>query len=264
MNQARFGVFAIACLGMTGSVMASITSFNNWTLVEDPADPNFTGIVNNSDQITLSALGGPIPGAVDIGYQSINGATPATSTQGFAFDPAQGFSIAVDFALSFASANGDLAIGFGIGESSSGANSAGVALLTNDGVPFAFGGAARINDVTQPPAPLFAAPALTAAFFVTYDAGTGNITVGVGALGAAAPTTTTTFAGIQNTWNGDLLLASFFLRSESSLMDPWTSGTSDAVFSNFRVLTGQAIEVPTPGASLLLFAAGATLHRRRR
>lgn len=253
------------CIAGAGHSAASIADFNNWTLVEDPADPNFTSSIDGPSQITLRAIGGPVNSGVDIGYQSVNGITPATSTSGFAFDPSQSFSIAVDFSMSFPTASvGDLGIGFGIGEDGNGANGAGVALLTRNGSAFAFGGAARINDVNQSPGIIIATPNLVRSFFVSYNAATGDVVVGIGNTGAASPSATTTFAGIQNSWNGGLLMASFFLRSDGSLGDAWTSGAADAVFTNFRVLSGTPIEVPSPGSAALLALAGSIGTRRKR
>lgn len=250
---------------LASTTLGAINDFNNWTLVEDPPSPNFSSQVVNSSQIELSASGGAIPAGTDIGYQSVDGVTPATSTQGYAFDPAQSFSIAVDFSISFpGSASGDLGIGFGIGEDSDGMNSAGVALLTRNGTATAFGGAARINDVTQAPQAIVTLPSLTGAFFVSYDEPTGDVTVGVGAPGAGAASASTTFAGIQNSWNDGLLLASFFLRSDGTLGTPWASGTARASFTDFRVLSGSPVEVPSSGSSALAAIAGVMVFRRRR
>ncbi|TVQ76059.1 MAG: hypothetical protein EA380_09470 [Phycisphaeraceae bacterium] len=267
--MSRRAMFVAMVVGVgvfgAGHAAGSITDFNNWTLVEDPADPNFTSSINGPSQITLSAIGGPVNSGVDIGYQSVNGITPATSTSGFAFDPSQSFSIAVDFNMSFPTASvGDLGIGFGIGEDGDGMNGAGVALLTRDGLALAFGGAARINDVNQTPGIIFATPNLVRSFFVSYNSATGDVVVGVGNTGAASPSATTTFAGIQNSWSGGLLMASFFLRSDGALGDAWTSGAADAVFTNFRVLSGTPIEVPSPGSAALLALSGVIVTRRKR
>jgi len=234
---------------------AGIVDFNSWTLVQDPPHANFTSTVDSASQITLRATGGPIPAATDIGYQSVNGSTPAASTAGNAFDPAADFAVAVDYSLSFASPVGGLGIGFGIGEDIDGANSAGVALLTSSGSPIAFGGAARVNDVNQSPQ-LISVPATnTARLIASYQSATGNVTLGVSTNGDDTPEGTTTFNGIQNSWDGGLLLASFFLRSDNTLGSGWTAGTASAVFSNFHVISGTPVAVPEP-ATLMLAAAG--------
>jgi len=249
---------------------ADIIDFNNWTLVADPSHANFTSSVDSSSQITLHAADGSIPHATDIGYQSVNGSTPANSTAGYAFSPSFDFSVAVDFVLTFDSPSGGLAIGFGIGEDKDGENSAGVVLLTNNGTPFfVFGSAARINDVNQSPQAVPVAGQSTGRFIASYQSATGNVTLGVSTNGDDTPEVgTATFGNIQNNWNGGRLLTSFFLRSDSSLGTAWTSGTADAVFSNFHVISGTPLAVPEPStftlAALALLGLVARGHRRRR
>lgn len=254
------------CVAQAGVSHAAITDFTTWTQVQDPPHANFTASTT-ATQATLLASNGPIPSGTDIGYQSVNGSTPALSTAGHAFDPASSFSVAIDFNLAFAnSPAGGLAIGFGVGEDGDGENSAGAVMFTQNGAPqLFFGGAARTNDVTASPQPIFVGAALTGSMFASYDAATGNITLGASTTpGAASPAGTTTFTGVQNGWDNTLLLTSFFLRSDNSLGQAWQSGNAQAVFSNFRVLSGSPTAIPEP-ATLATFAfATALLLRRRR
>ena len=182
--------------------------------------------------------------------------------QGKAFDPAADFSIAIDYDLNLPlTAFGGLAIGFGIGEDIDGMNSAGAVITSNGPLTIAAGGAARVNDVTQVPAFLGLMPPKTGSFFVSYEAATGDVTVGIGAAGAASPSSDATFAGLQNSWNDTPLLTSFFLRSDNSVGLPWTSGSADAVFGNFRVLSGTptAINIPEPSSLAILALASLSL-----
>jgi hypothetical protein len=270
MKTHRFltSLCALAAALTVTACQADILDFNSWTLVQDPPHANFTSTVDSSSQITLRATGGPIPPATDIGYQSVNGNTPAASTAGHAFDPSADFSVAVDFSLSFASAVGGLGIGFGIGEDKNGENSAGVALLTVNGSPSLFFGAvARVNDVNQSPQAILVGGQNSGRLIASYQNATGNVTLGVSTNGDDIPEGTTTFSGIQNSWNGGLLLTSFFLRSDNSLGAAWTSGTANAVFSNFHVISGTPIAVPEPSmfmlAGLALLGLVAHGHRYR-
>lgn len=236
---------------------AAITDFNSWTLVQDPAHPGFTASVTPTTA-TLSAGNLAVPGGTDIGLQSVNGYTPAASTQGFYFSPNADFSLAIDYQWSFSnSPSGFLGLGFGIGEDADGMNSAGVAMLTSDGSPYlTFGGAARVNDVDQPPLVLgnpFVAPASAAGtLFVEYTAASGDVTVGAAtSQGAAAPAVFDDFVGIGNQWSGGNLIASFFIRSDEPPMGTaWNSGNADAVFTNFRILSGNAVAIPEPSTAI--------------
>lgn len=253
------------CVASASVSHAGILDLTTWTQVQDPPNVNFTASAT-STQATLLAGSGAVPSGTDIGYQSVNGLTPATSTAGHAFDPASNFSVAIDFNLAFSNTpTGGLAIGFGIGEDGDGEDSAGVVMLTKNGAPqLFFAGAARINDVTQPPQGIFVGASLTGSMFATYDATTGDITLGASPTpGAASPSGTTTFTGLQNAWDNTLLLSSFFLRSDATLGPAWTSGNAQAVFSNFRVLGGSPTVIPEP-ASIAMLAFGAMLLLLRR
>lgn len=250
-----------AFLGAPCTSTGTIADFTTWTLAQDPPNANFTGSAVAA-QATLNALAGPVASGTDIGYQSVNGATAGSSTAGYAFDPASDFEIAIDFNLSFGSPVGLMAVGFGIGKDGAGADSAGVAMGTFNGAPqLFFFGAARDGDVDQGTVLTNVGSSLTGSLFVIYTAASGNVTVGASQTqGAAAPSgTTATYAGIENNWASGDLLASFFLRSQG-----WTSGTSQAVFSNFRVLEGTAVAVPEPGSASLVFLGGLLFLRRVR
>ena len=227
---------------------ADIGDFTNWTQVQDPPNANFTGSTTMIDA-SLFAGDGAVPNATDIGYQSVNGVTPATSTAGYMFDYTQSFSLAIDYDLSFTNnPSGVLSLGFGIGEDGLGMNSAGIVMATQNGSPLGpFAGAARANDndagsfVTALPS------TLSGSLFVSYDAVTGTITAGASQTpGAAAPAATGNFDMLQDQWNDENLLASFFIRSGPLV--PWSGGNGEAVFSNFRVLEGEAIRIPAPSA----------------
>ncbi len=265
----------LACLllpasGAAQEARGAITDLTTWTQIQDPPNPNFTSSATVS-QATLLAGNGAIPSGTDIGYKSVNGLTPALSTAGHAFDPSSSFAVAVDLNMTFANApSGALAIGFGIGEDGDGANSAGAVMFTSNGSPqFFFGAAARVNDVNQPSGVIPVAASLSGTLFASYDATSGNVTLGATpAMSAAAPTGTALYPAIQNSWAGGDLLTSFFLRSDATLGPAWQGGNAQAVFSNFRVLSGSPIAiVPEPsGLAIVLVSlvAAASLRRRRR
>ncbi len=274
MCSARLFILSLTVLGVPfGGVKAEFdfSDFTQWTPVADPPNSNFSSAASPM-LATLSAADAAIPAGVDIGFQSVDGPTVAQSSRGFRFDPQSDFSLAIDYSFSFSnSPAGLLGIGFGIGEDGSGQNSAGVALATLNGSPYLFfGGAARVNDSEQllPLLPLTAATA-QGTLFVSYEASSGNVLVGAsGIASASAPQTSGVFAAIQNQWQDEDLMASFFLRSQSqSGLPAWQGGgTADAVFSNFRILSGNAIAVPEPSGMLAvsLAAALACLRRPRR
>ncbi len=249
-----------------GASAADITDFNTWTLVEDPAHPNFGSSVDTAAQVTLTANGGPVPTGTDIGFSSVNGSTPSTSNQGYYFDPANDFSIAVDFAMDFTNANGTLAFGFGIGEDANGSNSVGVTLVTNNGTPLAFGASARVNDVNLTPATIGLPAQAAARLIVSYDSGSGDVTLGVSNNGDDIAEGSFTYAGLQNSWTDGPLLTSFFIRSDDLLANPWQSGVSNTVVTNFHVISGTPIAaVPEPNSVMALFGLMLLgVSRRRR
>jgi hypothetical protein len=245
---------------------ADITDFNNWTLVEDPADPSFGFSIDSASQLTLTANGGPIPSGFDIGFSSVNGLTPLSSTQGYYFDPSNDFSVAIDFAMSFDNPVGTMAFGFGIGEDAAGDNSAGVTLVTNNGIAAAFGAAARTDDMDAGFGPIVLVPQLAARMIATYDAATGNIELGVSTNGDDIAEGMLLFDGLQNDWTDSPLLVSFFIRSDDILGNEWQSGLSNTVVTDFHVISGSAIAVvPEPqSAAFLLCGISAFFVSRRR
>jgi hypothetical protein len=250
-------------LFLFSTAFASPADFITWTLAEDPPDINLNANAT-ATTATLTATG-PVPNAYDIGYQSTNGNTIAESTQGYYFSHTADFTIAIDFDLSFSSASGGLGLGFGIGEEGSGENSAGVGLLSNNGIITGFAGASRINDVTQSPSAISLGGPSSGTLLVAYTAANGNIQVGYNtAKDANTFTSSTTLTALQNSWNDKGLLASFFIRSDDTLVSAWTSGTATGVFENFRVLNGTATAIPEPSSLVLLLSSLiAVLYLRR-
>ena len=259
---------ALALLALTAAAHAgpSITDPPPWTEVEAPASPFFTSTVNGPASIALTALDaspGSIPAGTDIGYQSVDGETVATSTAGFALSRDVSFQVAIDYAATFANASDGLSFGFGVGEDRSGLNSAGVGFATQQGAPAAIpfagpaAGAATVNDQAIPallsPAVSALPATLSGSFHVSYDAATGNITVGRGLVGASSPTSTATFTGadVANNWTPDAdLLVAFFIRSDTitvplfgTVSTPWSAGEGDVTFSNLRVLSGEVVPI---------------------
>ncbi len=258
--------FAVTLLYVfSGAALAQITDFTEWTQITDPFDADFTGSVI-STQATLTAGNGAIADMTDIAYQSVDGLTPATATSGYSFDPASDFALGIDYTLTFSgSPIGLLALGLGIGEDAAGANSAGIALGTVNGVAAGkFAGAARVGDVDKPEQETTLDSSLSGSLFVSYDATSGDITVGASQTpGAANATATTTFNAIQDEWAGGDLLVAFFLRSESPT--GWLGGgTGEAVFSNLRISEGAATEVPEPASLVLMGIGGLAMLSRKR
>ncbi|MGR8921762.1 MAG: hypothetical protein ACU85V_19285 [Gammaproteobacteria bacterium] len=253
----------------SGATAAVVEDFNSWTAVEDPPHPGMGSSVDSPSQVTLTASGA-IPAGTDIGYQSVDGGSVATSTAGHYFAAGASFTVAVDYDLTSSGSTGFGAIGFGIGEDGAGANSAGIALAVSNGAPFAFSGAARIDDATQAALVIGLAGSASGRMFVAYDAPSGDITLGASPVqGAAAPLADATYAGavLSDLWQGDDLLVSFFLRSDTLppiFNTPLSGGSIEAVFSNFEVLTGAAAAVPLPQTAWLLGLPLAALARPRR
>ncbi|WP_372896941.1 hypothetical protein [Stieleria sp.] len=271
MNVFRIALILALHLASGVIAQADVTDFGTWSLVEDPAHPGFSATALGTSA-TLSAGDVAIPAGTDIGYQSVNGSTPQTSTSGFYFSPDADFSLAIDYAWTFSnSPSGFLGLGFGIGEDGDGMNSAGVTMGTSDGAPFlSFVGAARVNDVDQSAVPLGGNPlpppsSALGTLFVAYQASSGDVIVGAATgLGATAPTLSHTYAGIQNQWSGDGLMPSFFIRSDDPpTLNAWGGGNADAMFSNFRVLNGNPIAIPEPSAAVATLMLTPLLISRR-
>ena len=250
----------------SSATASTISDFSTWTLVQDPPNANMTASLDSAVQTTLNASGA-VPAGVDIGYQSVDGNLTAGSTSGYYFSASENFQVAIDFDVAAVASVGLAAVGMGIGEDGAGANSAGPALAIVSGVASTFSGGARIDDVTQPPALFGPSAALSGRFFVAYDSATGDVEYGVSTTkGDAAPTHTGVFPGLQNDWNDNDLLVSFFLRSDMFIFPPLSSGSVEVVFSNFEVLSGTpvaAVPEPTVAALLLTVAAAAGCRRRR-
>jgi hypothetical protein len=237
---------------------------NTWTKVEDPPTASMSANVEDATTVRLTATPDaptPIPAGTDIGYQSVNGSRVESSTQGTYFSAASDFHVAVDYDFTAIDALGLAGIGFGIGEDRDGANSAGVGLGIFDGSTTIYAGAARINDMDEPPLLFAVPPSTNGRFFVRYDSVTGDVIAGVNPLpGSISPSETHTFSGIQNSWNDEDLLVSLFLRSDSaSLLDPLKSGSLSTTFSNLEVLAGRPNVIPEPDSIALLFLGGVGL-----
>jgi hypothetical protein len=263
------GVVLLA--GTAEQACADIEDFDDWTLVEDPADPGLSYSVDSSSQVTLTATGPNdgigIPFNRDIGFKSISGDDVASSQQGWAFDPTSDFTVAVDFDLSFTNAIGGHTIGFGIGEDGDGKNSAGVALASFNGGLLVLGGAGRVNDVNQGFVIDDIDVQSSGRFLVSYQSSSGNITVGVSTDGDNSAEDSGTFSGIQDLWNDDDLLVSFFARGDNGVAN-FHSGQANAIFSNFQVVAGDPFAVPEPStlalAILGLLTMGLVAYRRKR
>lgn len=241
---------------LTTPAFSGISHLDRWFGVEDPPNANLDASRTGSGSattVTLTAANAAIPSGTDIGFQSFNGNTAADSTAGYAFDPGSDFTVAIDYSITYGGSNPlNLGIGFGIGEDGNGENSAGVALgrgLVSGFPAIGIVGTARIDDVTQPTAPLGGIPFGTTddgSFFVTYTAATGTIRVGRSAApGAGVPELVHDFVGMQNSWNDRDLIVSFFMRSEG-----WTGGTASATFDNLRVIHGTPKGIPPRVASI--------------
>jgi hypothetical protein len=267
-------VLAAACVGVLSSAAAAapITDFTSWTLTQDPPNLLFTGS-STGTSATLTAGNGSIAAGTDIGFASVNGTTVVGSTVGNFFSPASSFALAIDYDLTAALPAGTstsaIFIGFGIGEDATGIDSAGVTLgaVNFNGAPLlGLAAAARVNDVTQPSGPITGSAGAAGTFFVSYDQPTGNVVVGAANTpNAATPTGSSTFTGLANGWDGQDLLASFYMRSDNpNGLPAWNGTSATALFSNFRVLGGTPIAVPEPGTAALVVISGIGLWLRRR
>jgi hypothetical protein len=240
---------------------ASITDFSQWTRIADPPDPNMTGSITGGGTSASLVATGVVPSGTDIGYASVNAGTVSGSTTGYYFSPASSFEVAIDFDLQSALVIGGVGIGFGIGEDTGGVDSAGVAMAAVNGSPVAYGTAGRVNDVDQSPTLFATSPTLTGRMFIRYESATGSVVAGIGPAGAVAPVETQTLTAIQNLWDDEPLIVSFFLRSQAiSVIPAHTSGMTTAVFSNFAVLSGTPILVPEPAAAALAISVLALLR----
>lgn len=243
---------------------ADIVDFDDWTEIQDPAHPNLVAERNSSAQVTLKALGGPIPAGHDIGFASINGFDVATASDGWYFQHDQDFSIAIDYDLSFVGADGGFSIGFGIGEDIAGMDSAGIVLATQDGGLVSYAAGSRVGDTDNGTTLLGLTPENAARFLVQYEAATGTIGLGVSLDGDDVAEELVELDGLQDLWDDQGLLVSFFARSDNSLFS-WQDGTAEAVFSDFRVISGAVTAVPEPGSAwaLALVSLGLLARRRR-
>ncbi|MGE0487181.1 MAG: hypothetical protein AB7Q81_23715 [Gammaproteobacteria bacterium] len=248
------------------AMVVTVGGYHDWTLVEDPPHPGMSANVDSALQVSLGA-NGAVPAGVDIGYQSVDGATVGASTGGWYFSPSSDFSLAVDYAVSGSNPLGITAIGFGFGEDGDGANSGGAVLTFNNGSALGFGGAARTNDVSTLAPILGAALASSGRLFVGYEAASGNVSYGYSATpGSFAPDVSGTFSGLQNGWTDSDLLVSLFLRSDAlpPFFGPLQAGSFGVTFGPVEVLAGTPAAVPLPAAAWLLFPVLAGLARRRR
>ncbi|MEM6553129.1 MAG: PEP-CTERM sorting domain-containing protein [Planctomycetota bacterium] len=265
---------------------AQITDLTQWTVIEDPPDPNLTATTTPTTA-TLQATA-PVPNAADIGYATVNANTVAESTEGFAFESSSSFSLAIDFALDWAGADGGIAVGFGIGEDAAGVNSAGAVFAAGTAGNFGFStaGAAATNNDTPVGLTDFGFVVSSSnngsadgRLFVAYNASNRDITVGFSdAPGADTPDSTSLILGSTlDQSSGDDLLASFFIRSQSFTqqipggfgpidltIDPWTAGNATATFSNFEILAGSANAIPEPTTAIGLGLGMLCLISRRR
>jgi len=263
----------------SASAFAQISNFSQWTLVEDPAHPQMSASQGTVSVTLTAGPGGAIPSGTDIGFTSVNGNSYASSNFGYGFDPNEDFWIMVDFDMGFLGSNfGGLIAGFGVGEDVDGMDSVGVTLVTYGGFAppggFTTGyfGVSRTDDVTSLPEDFFADPNanLNGSMSVRYFANTGTFFVGVGAFGANDILESIQYAGLQNSWDNDHLIPSLFLRSQQPLGGiPFeTTGKGEVVFSNFRILEGEAVRaIPEPSTYAAIFgviALGLAAWRRKR
>lgn len=246
------------------SAVADIVDFGHWTMIEDPADPLLEAQVDSASQATLRLLDGTIGFGRDIGYASLNGLNETTSTQGYYFRTDADFRIAVDYQINFSAASGGMSIGLGIGEDILGTDSAGIALLTQNGNPATYLAAARVDDADVDNTFLAETALDTGRFLVDYQAATGDVMVGISVDGDDVAEEWVTYSNLQDSWDDEGLLVSFFARGDNGLTN-WGGGTADAIFTDFHVITGSATAVPEPSTVCIvaMLAGGIALRRRR-
>jgi hypothetical protein len=257
---------AAAPLGVGPADAAGLADFNAWTLVQDPADPDLTLAVAPDGTAATITLAGPVAASTDIGLASVDGVDVAASTHGFAFDPTTDFTLAIDYAVTFGlNASGTLGLGFGVGEDIDGTDSAGVAVAGLPGL-LASTTVGRVDDANRTAGSLKPATA-AGSLFITFNSITaglavrGDVTSGNAlAPNAAGPTFFSTLDAIATEWDGEDLLASFFVNGGTAGFD----GDASVTFDNLRVLAGDAFAVPEPAtAALLAVGLGLLVGRRR-
>ncbi|MEO0587240.1 MAG: PEP-CTERM sorting domain-containing protein [Planctomycetota bacterium] len=276
MPAARHIAALCLALLLATPTSAQTTDFTAWTLLEGPPDPDLSGVVApDGTTATLSATGS-INAMTDIGFASINGQDVASSNRGFYFDPNESFAIAVDYEIEIISTpttSTVFRIGFGIGEDINGTDGAGVAVGVSATFPtpslfFTGSASARTDDEVVSDPTVLASTGAVGSLQLAYDAATGNITVDSGPdLPPPDPTdpfaidSSFTLSGLQNSWDNEGLIVSFFLNGVGVGFE---DGDVEATFSNFRILEGTPIAIPEPAAlTLLAAAAGLALTRRR-
>ncbi|MEM6334068.1 MAG: PEP-CTERM sorting domain-containing protein [Planctomycetota bacterium] len=248
---------------------AQITDFNAWTLIQDPPDPDLAAtIATDGSKATLTATA-PVARTTSIGLASINGQDVASSTQGFFFDPANSFKIAVDFDARTNAQNPPDTVflfGFGVGEATDRDNSVTTVFTWEraDFFPtfFSVVDLAMVDGRSQWGSFLSASPG-QGSLFVQYDAESGDVFTGFASdVNATNPEIESAFPAIQNDWDEKRLIVSIYLHGGTG--DNTTGGGIEATFSNFRVLDGTPIAIPEPASlTLLAAAAGLALTRRR-
>ncbi|MEM7622165.1 MAG: hypothetical protein AAF235_03075 [Planctomycetota bacterium] len=247
---------------------AQVADLRTWSVTEDPPNPFFEVGPVSAGAIVLRAVDasaaplGIIPAGTDLGFQSIDGLTVASSTAGTAFRADEAFRVAIDYSAAFFDAGTGLSFGFGIGEDRAGVSSGGAAVRTQSGAPVnpfgqgPAGGAATVNDSSTiaffTPPVCAESSSLSGSLHVIYDPVAGILTTGWGPPGSAAPTSSGDLPVVQfvggadaTRWSGADLAAAFFVRSDlitvpflPTVSSPWSTGLAEVTFSNVRVVSG--------------------------